>query len=163
MLQAPRAGVVVALVRGGYLKAGVVPTDKELYEAAQRHYTDSLKDGVQVPRILAEQPPLGVKIESKAGKTAAQYDKHKARLYSKIYTPEDKGVFVQSRPDLAPDLATALAEAENHRKRVIKFNGKRTQFLGSPSTPPYVGPRRTKNTGHVPTVKDKRKSQAAYC
>ena len=87
MLRAPRADIVAALVRGGYLVGGVVPSEKELQEAAQRHYTDSLKDGVRAPRILAEQPPLphGVKIEPKAGKTAAQYDKRNAlTLWAKL-------------------------------------------------------------------------------
>ena len=53
MLRAPRADIVAALVRGGYLVGGVVPSEKELQEAAQRHYTDSLKDGVESTAYLS--------------------------------------------------------------------------------------------------------------
>lgn len=162
MLRAPRADIVAALVRGGYLVGGVVPSEKELQEAAQRHYTDSLKDGVRAPRILAEQPPLphGVKIEPKAGKTAAQYDKRNALTFSRLYSAEEKAAFLKSRPDLA-DVAKAFAEAAKLHPGYGTM-GKITtgRFLLSPSTPPYVGPRRTKNTGHIPTVKDKKKRES---
>ena len=87
-----------------------------------------------------------MKIEPKAGKTAAQYDKRNALTFSRLYSAEEKAAFLKSRPDLA-DVAKAFAEAAKLHPGYGTM-GKITtgRFLLSPSTPPYVGPRRTPAT-----------------